>query len=775
MAEVWLARATGAKGFQKTVVVKTILPHLADDPDFMNMFVNEALLASVLDHPNIVQIFDLGQIGERYYIAMEYIVGRTLRQVQRVLRKQHKVMPIWFVLRVAIAVCDALDYAHTKRGDDGALLGFVHRDITPENIMISFTGVTKVVDFGIAKATAGAAITQGGKIKGKLSYLAPEQILPHTKSRVDGRTDIYALGIVLYEMLTGVRPFRAANDIALLLKIPKEIPTPPCEIARWVPQRLSAIVMRALEKKMDARYQTAKEMGAEIESYLTSVGMYPAERQIGEYMTKLFSEESRAQAERTSVEDHEVVRDSVDLSPSKSDIEGPDSAVSITIDVKDEDVLGTSGALATQRVPSESSGEESGVKVVAEARAAGAAAPAKPDAPQGATKQATAQTPRPPPPVPHDVTPSKKGHANATPKSAPPEPAAARKPARAAPAPVRPAPAQQRPSDLPVNLAIEVETEGLDIEVPKLEVEVPKLEVDVPKLGVDVPKLEVEVPKLEVEVPSVPVVAALSTAVAKPVVDIDFLGIGASAPGVEVEAPGQVAPAKPTPSEAAPDGAAPPKSTVPAKGASSKPAREEAGPPTRDAAWSPRPSYSIAWDRLVERAAVDVAQTGPEGAEAKGEENAPENLREQAAEQRDTARQGWDALVQRLNVETDKTEAPAVGDEAPEPARPGGEVTRHLHAWDAVMKSQQPEPPPFKASASAPPPPPRKGWHKYVEPEFEAAKRFDEGLALMKTGDREGALRAWEDAVGLCPDNKKYLSNLRLLRRALGRRDDRKE
>ena len=361
MAEVWLARATGAKGFQKTIVVKTILPHLADDPDFLRMFINEALLAAALNHPNVVQIFDLGQIGEHYFIAMEYILGRTMRQVQRVLRKQRKVMPVWLVLKVAVSVCDALDYAHNKRGDDGDLLGIVHRDVTPENIMISFSGVTKVVDFGIAKATTGAIMTQAGKIKGKLAYLAPEQIVAAGSAPVDRRTDIYAMGVLLYEMLTGVRPFRAPNDMALLLKIPKEMPTPPSQIARWVPTRLSDIVMKAMAKEPTDRYQEAGGLGEDLQGFLTSIDTYPTERHVSAYMCKLFPEEERQVpilAPGTLLARSKSAGDSSVESASGVDIKGPDSAGSISIDISFEEALAGAATTASVAAPTSSYEED---------------------------------------------------------------------------------------------------------------------------------------------------------------------------------------------------------------------------------------------------------------------------------------------------------------------------------------------------------------------------------------------------------------------------------
>lgn len=290
MAEVWLARSVVTS---RLVVIKSILPHLADDPDFLRMFKAEATLARSLDHPNIVRCFELGRGLGRTYLAMEFVLGRTSRQIQQALLKQHKLMPRWFALRIAIDLCNALEHAHGLRGENGRLLGIVHRDITPENIMISFSGVTKVLDFGIAKAAHDTTPPGGSQIKGKLAYLAPEQIIAEGRNRVDHRTDVYGTGAVLYEMMTGVQPFRAANDMALLLKIPKDTPIPASEIAPWVPSKVGAVVMKALAKRPDDRFQSARELGEELIDCLRSEGSDATQQRITEFMRSLFDKEDR--------------------------------------------------------------------------------------------------------------------------------------------------------------------------------------------------------------------------------------------------------------------------------------------------------------------------------------------------------------------------------------------------------------------------------------------------------------------------------------------------
>ena len=305
MAEVWLARARGIKGFKKTIVLKTILPHFADNPDFVNMFINEALLASLLNHPNIVQIFDLGEIDEQYFIAMEFVDGRTLRQVQRALAKAKKITPPWLVLHVAMSVCEALEYAHNKCSDEGVPLNIVHRDVTPENVMISFAGTAKVLDFGIAKASIAASETKAGTLKGKYAYMAPERIVGmKAGGKPDRRSDIYSMGVLLYELLTGKRPFKADNELSLLRQIAEEDPQPPRQRASWVPERLDEIVLRTMARDPDWRYQTAADLREDLHEFLLSVDSHPTERHVSELLCKLFSVDAKSSGLASKTKSH---------------------------------------------------------------------------------------------------------------------------------------------------------------------------------------------------------------------------------------------------------------------------------------------------------------------------------------------------------------------------------------------------------------------------------------------------------------------------------------
>jgi serine/threonine-protein kinase len=291
MANVWLARVDGVGGFQKTVVVKTILPHLADDPEFVRMFIDEALLASRIQHPNVVNIFDLGESHGSYFIAMEYIAGRTLRHIQREVKRTHRAPPPWFVLRIVASACDGLHHAHTMVGDDGKPMPIVHRDVSPENIMVSFAGDTKVLDFGIAKASNMASKTRAGVLKGKHAYMAPEQIEGAIEGRAPHpRIDVYSAGVVLYELLTGRRPFRGANELALLRQILDTVPEPPHATCPWVPEDLSALVTKAMARDPSERFQSALELRDAIETYLQASRSFPTRGHVANYLQGLFGD-----------------------------------------------------------------------------------------------------------------------------------------------------------------------------------------------------------------------------------------------------------------------------------------------------------------------------------------------------------------------------------------------------------------------------------------------------------------------------------------------------
>jgi serine/threonine protein kinase len=287
MAEIWLAKQDGPAGFQKDVVVKRILPHLASDEKFVEMFLDEARLAARLDHPNIVQIFDLGQADTSYFIAMEFVDGWDLEAIiDRAVALRRPLHPA-ICARIMADACTGLDYAHTFKDQDGHPSGLVHRDISPQNIRVSRSGLVKVMDFGIAKARSSSNKTQTGAVKGKLSYMSPEQIMAQ---ELDARSDIFALGIVLYEMLAGQRPFGHDSELLAINAIMNQSPRSLGELIPNLPGELEQIVLCSLAKDREQRFRSAAELQSVLEQYLRAEGVLLTPRDVSEYLADLFSD-----------------------------------------------------------------------------------------------------------------------------------------------------------------------------------------------------------------------------------------------------------------------------------------------------------------------------------------------------------------------------------------------------------------------------------------------------------------------------------------------------
>lgn len=287
MAQIYLARQVGPEGFEKLLVVKRILPHLAENEDFVTMFLDEARIAARLNHPNVVQIFDLGAQDDSFFIAMEFIHGEDIRRVWKHADKIGKPIPLPLICRIIIDACAGLDYAHKKADQSGRALNIVHRDISPQNILVSFEGGVKVVDFGIAKAADQATVTKSGVLKGKYSYMSPEQA---GGQPIDCRTDIFALGVVLYELLTGTRLFKRATDIQTLNAVSECKVAPPSEITSRVPADLDSIVMKALSKDRKDRFSEARQLGAALEQWLFSHQMPASSVQLAEFLQDIYAD-----------------------------------------------------------------------------------------------------------------------------------------------------------------------------------------------------------------------------------------------------------------------------------------------------------------------------------------------------------------------------------------------------------------------------------------------------------------------------------------------------
>ncbi|MCP3062365.1 protein kinase [Myxococcus sp. K38C18041901] len=294
MAQLYLARQQGPEGFEKLVVVKRILPHLAENDDFVKMFLDEARIAARLNHANVVQIFDLGAQDDSFFIAMEYIHGDDLRRIWKQSEAMGQPVPVPLVCRILIEACSGLDYAH-KRTDPstGRPLGIVHRDVSPQNILVTFEGGVKVVDFGIAKAADQATVTRSGVLKGKYSYMSPEQA---AGQRVDCRADIFALGVVLYELLTCTRLFKRPSDIQTLAAVAECKVLPPSQVNPRVPQDLDAIVLKALAKDPVARYQEAVHLQLALEDWLSANRLPSSTAHVAVYMKDIYAERLASEA-----------------------------------------------------------------------------------------------------------------------------------------------------------------------------------------------------------------------------------------------------------------------------------------------------------------------------------------------------------------------------------------------------------------------------------------------------------------------------------------------
>ena len=285
MAEVHLARQHAIEGFQKLVVLKQVLPHLARDPHFVRMFLEEARLAALLDHPNVVQVFDLGHEDSEFYFTMEFVYGETLQSLVRALHKARVPMPFEHAITVGMGVASGLHYAHERVGFDGRPLGIVHRDVSPTNVMITYEGGVKVPDFGIAKVVTRTDVTRAGIRKGKVPYMSPEQCRAQP---IDRRSDIFSLGIVMWEITTGQRLFDGDNEFGVMNRIVNgDIPLPSTVRAGY-PKELERIIMRALSTERDRRYATAREMQIELENLARDKKWRATASGLSELMHQLF-------------------------------------------------------------------------------------------------------------------------------------------------------------------------------------------------------------------------------------------------------------------------------------------------------------------------------------------------------------------------------------------------------------------------------------------------------------------------------------------------------
>lgn len=294
MAEVFLARQRGVGGFEKQVVIKKILSHLSDDPYFVEMFLSEARLAARISHPNVVQTIDIGQQDGRYFIVLEFVDGLDLSRALRALEESAEQMPIEVALRIAVEICAALSAAHAVVGADGTPAPIIHRDVSPHNVLLSRNGFAKLSDFGIAKATGTRNDTPSQVVKGKLSYLAPEQV--SGAADPSAQSDIFAAGLVLYYCLTLRQPFARDSEIATIAALLSGEFTDVSRLRRATPPGLDEIVRRALCSDLALRYATARQMQADLENVLHGLGSQASEGMMANWVRHVLELEARHRA-----------------------------------------------------------------------------------------------------------------------------------------------------------------------------------------------------------------------------------------------------------------------------------------------------------------------------------------------------------------------------------------------------------------------------------------------------------------------------------------------
>jgi serine/threonine-protein kinase len=295
MAEVYKAKEYGVEGFERTVAVKRILPHVAEDEEFIAMFKDEAKIAVQLNHGNIAQIYNLGNEQDSFYIALEYVNGRDLRAIFQKCQQAGRPMPVPQACYIIMKICEGLDYAHNKKDKYNRPLNIVHRDVSPPNILTSFEGEVKLIDFGVAKAAGRASRTQAGILKGKFGYMSPEQVrgMP-----LDRRSDVFSVGVVLFEILTGQRLFQADTDFATLEKVRAvEVPRP-SSLNPEIPKPLENIIYKALAREPEQRYQSAIELHDELQAFMFAQGMFYSRKDLAGWMREHYAREIELEKEK---------------------------------------------------------------------------------------------------------------------------------------------------------------------------------------------------------------------------------------------------------------------------------------------------------------------------------------------------------------------------------------------------------------------------------------------------------------------------------------------
>ena len=333
MAEVFRAKPFDVPDFRGYLALKRILPHLAEDEEFIKMFVDEAKLTVQLDHPNIVRIFELGQFQHSYYILMEYISGKDLLALQKTMRKQRNVMPADMSMFIAREMARGLHYAHHRRDSDGNPLNIIHRDVSPQNVLIDYRGNVKVIDFGIAKAAVQSTRTQVGVLKGKMGYMSPEQVRGEP---LDFRSDVFAIGTVLWEMLTNRRLFNAENEFETMQLVRDAVVPPPSAKNAELSPEIDEIVLKALTANPEERYDSAGAFAERIDAWLAA-NAYDAQ-QLSIWMRTVFADD---------LEEERAKRQTFNEIRSPADVRRRLEASTATVEEESEPVVGESSVRPT--------------------------------------------------------------------------------------------------------------------------------------------------------------------------------------------------------------------------------------------------------------------------------------------------------------------------------------------------------------------------------------------------------------------------------------------
>lgn len=293
MATVYLARLTGVGGFQRFVAMKRLHPHLANEKEFVEMFLDEARIAARIHHPNVVPILEVGASAVGYYLVMEYIEGDTLARLLARAATRGKRIPIPIALRIALDMLSGLHAAHELRDDAGDAVQLVHRDVSPQNVLVGVDGIARITDFGVARAASRLTATRVGQLKGKIAYMAPEQAAG--EESLDRRADVFAAGIVVWEELAAKRLFKAENEAATLSRVMTEVVQPLTSVVPGLSSALSDVVARALERDPDKRYSTCAQFADALEAAATDKERIATPRELAAYVTEVLGEEVSAQ------------------------------------------------------------------------------------------------------------------------------------------------------------------------------------------------------------------------------------------------------------------------------------------------------------------------------------------------------------------------------------------------------------------------------------------------------------------------------------------------